>query len=61
MGRIVIMLALLAALPACGERQLMRDDYFGRSWLEPSRGPVAVERDANGNPILPPPRTEQEK
>jgi hypothetical protein len=54
MMRITIFLALVLALAGCGEGSLLRDDYFGRSWLEPSRSPTAVKRDGNGNPILPP-------
>lgn len=53
-------LALLAAVPllaGCNElipKFELRDDYMGKRWLQPGRVPGEIERDANGNPILPP-------
>ena len=38
-------------LAACGESSLLRDDYFGRSWLEPSRSPTVVKRDGTREPV----------
>ena len=31
----------------------LRDDYMGKRFLQPSRLPGEIERDAYGNPVLP--------
>ncbi len=48
--RTAVALALAGlALGAC----TVRDYYAGKSLLQPDQIPKAVERDENGNPILP--------
>lgn len=49
----VVVLAA-AALSACESRPLLRDWYVGRETLEPGRYVQTIERDAWGDPILPP-------
>ena len=43
----------LTGLSGCGGWPTTRDDYAGRSWLEPEREIRDVARGAWGNPILP--------
>jgi hypothetical protein len=43
-----------AALSACDRKPLLRDWYVGRETLEPGRYIDRVDRDAWGEPILPP-------
>jgi hypothetical protein len=49
----VVVLAA-AALSACESRPLLRDWYVGRETLEPGLYVQTIERDAWGDPILPP-------
>ena len=52
-GRILLISWCAATvLTACGD-SILRDDYQGRGWLEPDREPYRVQRDSEGNPVLP--------
>lgn len=42
----------LLLLSACSDEPWIRDDYFGKSWLEPERIIQPIKRDPYGNPIL---------
>lgn len=53
MIRLLLAFLVLLALASCGGGPLVRDDYLGLSWLEPSRKAEPVKHDGNGNPILP--------
>lgn len=53
---IVVVSASMLLLAGCNEiipRFELRDDYMGKRFIQPSRVPGEVERDAYGNPVLP--------
>ena len=52
--KLALIVLAAAALSACESRPLLRDWYVGRETLEPDRYIQTIERDALGNPILPP-------
>ncbi len=41
----------LGGLAACSE-SILRDDYMGKSWLQPDKVYQPVKHDDQGNPIL---------
>jgi hypothetical protein len=46
-------ICLLFATAGCSDDQWLREDYFGKSWLEPEKFVQPVKRDAYGNAVLP--------
>ena len=55
LGRIALLTLLAPVIAGCSEiipDLSLRDEYSGKSMLQPGRVPVTVERDAMGNPNL---------
>ena len=52
LGIVCLMCGL--ALSACGDRQVLRDDYLGKSVVQPQKVQGPQPRDANGNPVFAP-------
>lgn len=48
-GAAMVIVLLLAG---CGNDPWLRDDYFGKSWLEPERIVQSIQHDANGDAIV---------
>ena len=51
--RIIIITIIVSLIGGCNTYQWWRDSYMGRTILEPQLSYARVERDGNGNPILP--------
>jgi len=48
----VLALAAWLGLGAGCDQPILRDDYMGKSWLQPDQEPRTVAHDAEGNPII---------
>jgi len=49
---IIATTALVLFCAACSSKPVMRDTYWGRSFLEPGREPETVRHDKHGNAVL---------
>ena len=50
---LLVIIAVISILSGCNSYRWWRDDYMGRTILEPKLAHERVERDPYGNPILP--------
>jgi hypothetical protein len=53
MMRWLMIACALLALAGC-DRRWLRDDYMGKSWLQPELAPQVPPRDAQGDPVIAP-------
>lgn len=50
----VLCIVCLGVLSGCGDTPVLRDQYIGKSWLQPDKIEGPHPRDAEGNPIFTP-------